>query len=83
MSMPGAPSVDPAKDPMIYTNLLPRPGSTDNSWESLIEIEKASDTAKLEQLVNNIENKLTDPNECVICHRVLSCKSGMSLKMHE
>lgn len=73
-------SVDPAKDPMIYTNLLPRPGSSDNSWESLIEIEKASDTAKLEQLVNNIENKLTDPNECVICHRVLSCKSA--LQMH-
>ena len=73
-------SVDPAKDPMIYTNLLPRPGSTDNSWESLIEIEKSSETTKLEALVNNIENKLTDPNECVICHRVLSCKSA--LQMH-
>ena len=73
-------SVDPAKDPMIYTNLLPRPGSTDNSWESLIEIEKNSETYKLEQLVNNIENKLSDPNECVICHRVLSCKSA--LQMH-
>ena len=77
--MPGNP-VDPAKDPAIYTNLLPRPGSTDNSWESLIEIEKSSETSKLEQLVNNIENKLSDPNECVICHRVLSCKSA--LQMH-
>ena len=74
------PNFDPAKDPNIYTNLLPRPGSNDNAWESLIEINKGSETSKLEQLVNSIEHKLTDPNECVICHRVLSCKSA--LQMH-
>ncbi|XP_045112445.1 homeotic protein spalt-major-like isoform X3 [Portunus trituberculatus] len=74
------PGIDPAKDPNIYTNLLPKPGSNDNSWEALIEIQKTSETMKLEQLVNNIENKLTDPNQCVICHRVLSCKSA--LQMH-
>ena len=73
-------NVDPSKDPNIYTNLLPRPGSNDNSWEALIEIEKTSETMKLEQLVNNIEHKLTDPNQCIICHRVLSCKSA--LQMH-
>ena len=78
LSLPS--NFDPAKDPNIYTNLLPRPGSNDNAWESLIEVSKASETSKLEQLVNNIENKLTDPNECVICHRVLSCKSA--LQMH-
>ena len=77
LTMPN--SFDPAKDPNIYTNLLPRPGSNDNAWESLIEVSKASETTKLEQLVNNIENKLTDPNECVICHRVLSCKSALQL----
>ncbi|XP_073986824.1 homeotic protein spalt-major-like isoform X4 [Rhodnius prolixus] len=71
---------DPIKDPAIYSSLLPRPGSTDNSWESLIEITKTSETHKLQQLVDNIENKLTDPNQCVICHRVLSCKSA--LQMH-
>ncbi|KAF5293108.1 hypothetical protein FQA39_LY13718 [Lamprigera yunnana] len=71
---------DPARDPAIYTNLLPRPGSNDNSWESLIEITKTSETAKLQQLVDNIENKLSDPNQCIICHRVLSCKSA--LQMH-
>ncbi|KAF5298395.1 hypothetical protein FQR65_LT01173 [Abscondita terminalis] len=71
---------DPARDPAIYTNLLPRPGSNDNSWESLIEITKTSETTKLQQLVDNIENKLSDPNQCVICHRVLSCKSA--LQMH-
>ncbi|XP_046676401.1 sal-like protein 3 isoform X2 [Homalodisca vitripennis] len=72
--------IDPSKDPALYTNLLPRPGSTDNSWESLIEVTKTSETSKLQQLVDNIEHKLTDPNQCVICHRVLSCKSA--LQMH-
>lgn len=72
--------VDPAKDPAIYNSLLPRPGSNDNSWESLIEVTKTSETHKLQQLVDNIEHKLTDPNQCVICHRVLSCKSA--LQMH-
>ncbi|XP_035702512.1 sal-like protein 1 isoform X4 [Folsomia candida] len=71
---------DPAKDPAIYTNLLPRPGSNDNAWESLIEVTKASETSKLQQLVDNIEHKLTDPNMCVICRRTLSCKSA--LQMH-
>lgn len=73
-------STDPAKDPAVYTCLLPRPGSNDNSWESLIEVTKTSETSKLQQLVDNIEHKLTDPNQCVICHRVLSCKSA--LQMH-
>lgn len=71
---------DLAKDPALYTSLLPRPGSNDNSWESLIEVTKTSETSKLQQLVDNIEHKLTDPNQCVICHRVLSCKSA--LQMH-
>lgn len=77
---PTTPLHDITKDPAIYTNLLPRPGSNDNSWESLIEVTKTSETSKLQQLVDNIEHKLTDPNQCVICHRVLSCKSA--LQMH-
>ncbi|KAL1124397.1 hypothetical protein AAG570_001026 [Ranatra chinensis] len=74
------PENDPAKDPAVYSTLLPRPGSNDNSWESLIEVTKTSETSKLQQLVDNIEHKLTDPNQCIICHRVLSCKSA--LQMH-
>ncbi|KAJ8921072.1 hypothetical protein NQ315_015868 [Exocentrus adspersus] len=77
---PSTPLTDITKDPSVYTNLLPRPGSNDNSWESLIEITKTSETSKLQQLVDNIEHKLSDPNQCVICHRVLSCKSA--LQMH-
>ncbi|KAL7858268.1 hypothetical protein AOLI_G00183700 [Acnodon oligacanthus] len=41
---------------------------------------EASETTKLQQLVENIDKKCADPNECVICHRVLSCQSA--LKMH-
>ena len=74
------PSVDATKDPNIYNNLLPRPGSNDNSWESLIEIDKSGELAKLEQMIHNSDGKLSDPNECVLCHRVLSCKSA--LQMH-
>ncbi|XP_006639485.1 sal-like protein 4 [Lepisosteus oculatus] len=42
--------------------------------------EQSSGTAKLQQMVESLEKKTDDPNECVICHRVLSCQS--SLKMH-
>ena len=77
---PAVSNIDPTKDPIIYNNLLPRPGSNDNSWESLIEIDKTGDIAKLEQLIQSSEGKLSDPNECVLCHRVLSCKSA--LQMH-
>ncbi|KAL6086794.1 hypothetical protein STEG23_033629 [Scotinomys teguina] len=42
--------------------------------------ESGSETLKLQQLVENIDKATTDPNECLICHRVLSCQS--SLKMH-
>lgn len=61
----------------IFPSMMPRPGSTDNSWESYIEVDRSSETSKLQQLVDNIENKITDPNECVVCHKVLSCRSAL------
>ncbi|XP_004698381.1 sal-like protein 4 [Echinops telfairi] len=42
--------------------------------------EPGSETLKLQQLVENLDKATSDPNECLICHRVLSCQS--SLKMH-
>ena len=69
-----------SKDPIFYQSLLPKPGSTDSTWETLMEVQKASETAKLQQLVDNIEHKLKDPNQCFFCKRVLSCKSA--LQMH-
>lgn len=47
---------------------------------SAIAGEPSSGTAKLQQMVDGLEKRTNDPNECVICHRVLSCQS--SLKMH-
>eukprot|EP00079_Xenopus_tropicalis_P023426 XP_012815812.1 PREDICTED: sal-like protein 1 isoform X1 [Xenopus tropicalis] len=46
----------------------------------LLDVAPASETSKLQQLVENIDKKSSDPNECVICRRVLSCQSA--LKMH-
>ncbi|KAM5291080.1 sal-like protein 4 [Glossophaga mutica] len=42
--------------------------------------ELGSQTLKLQQLVKNVDKATTDPNECLICHRALSCQS--SLRMH-
>ncbi|XP_016353082.1 sal-like protein 3 [Sinocyclocheilus anshuiensis] len=41
---------------------------------------QTSETSKLQQFVENIDKKMMEPNQCVICHRVLSCQSA--LKMH-
>ncbi|XP_075693643.1 sal-like protein 1 [Rhinoderma darwinii] len=46
----------------------------------LLDTAPTSETSKLQQLVENIDKKSSDPNECVICRRVLSCQSA--LKMH-
>lgn len=46
----------------------------------LLDSTEASETSKLQQLVENIDKKITDPNQCILCHRVLSCQSA--LKMH-
>lgn len=71
---------DHPQEMRFFPSMLTRPGSTDNSWESYIEVDKSSETSKLQQLVDNLENKITDPNECCVCHKVLSCRSA--LQMH-
>lgn len=63
------------RNTILPSNIL----DNDDNLEQFMEIDK-SETSKLQQLVDNIEHKLTDPNQCVICHRVLSCKSA--LQMH-
>ncbi|XP_067624878.1 homeotic protein spalt-major isoform X2 [Eurosta solidaginis] len=70
-----SPFFNPIKHEMA---LLPRPHSNDNSWENFIEVSNTSETLKLKELMKN--KKLTDPNQCVVCDRVLSCKSA--LQMH-
>ncbi|KAI5704102.1 hypothetical protein M8J75_002021 [Diaphorina citri] len=52
-------------------------GMADHFWEDFIEIKKTCATRKL---LDRAENKVTEPNQCVVCRRVLSCKSA--LQMH-
>ncbi|XP_033831743.1 sal-like protein 3 [Periophthalmus magnuspinnatus] len=52
----------------------------DTKLSAMLESMQPSETSKLQKLVENIDKKITDPNECVLCHRVLSCQSA--LKMH-
>ncbi|MEQ2315457.1 hypothetical protein AMECASPLE_022600 [Ameca splendens] len=79
--------------PSISTVFGPDPGLDPNHKEakellgafhhmngSTLPGELGSGTAKLQQMVDGLEKRTNDPNECVICHRVLSCQS--SLKMH-
>ncbi|KAK3086102.1 hypothetical protein FSP39_013584 [Pinctada imbricata] len=71
-SLPMGPS---SRDSILPTKMI----SHDDNLEKYMEIDR-SETSKLQQLVDNIEKKVSDPNQCVICHRVLSCKSA--LQMH-
>uniref|UniRef100_A0A8D8T8N8 Homeotic protein spalt-major n=1 Tax=Cacopsylla melanoneura TaxID=428564 RepID=A0A8D8T8N8_9HEMI len=61
--------------PPIYVS--PSGGMADHFWEDFIEIKKTCATRKL---LDRAENKVTEPNQCVVCRRVLSCKSA--LQMH-
>ncbi|XP_077983458.1 sal-like protein 1 [Glandiceps talaboti] len=72
MSIPNIPKSDSV--------LLPKTTITSPFTSVLDNSIKTSETSKLQQLVENIEQKLSDPNMCVICHRILSCKSA--LQMH-
>ncbi|KAK3607354.1 hypothetical protein CHS0354_036966, partial [Potamilus streckersoni] len=80
---PLPPSIPPSSQvaaESVRPSILPaKVIDNDDSLEQFMEIDK-SETSKLQQLVDNIEHKMTDPNQCVICHRVLSCKSA--LQMH-
>ena len=71
-------------DNKMMPNMFPPPpamaDNNDEAWENFIEIDKEGETSKLEHLVNSLGTKLADPNECIVCHKVLSCKSA--LQMH-
>ncbi|XP_063697531.1 homeotic protein spalt-major [Culicoides brevitarsis] len=69
---------DTVLDPAFFPSHLARPDSRDSSWENFIEI--SSETSKLQELVDNIDNKTTEPNQCLVCKKVLSCRSA--LQMH-
>ncbi|XP_072529765.1 sal-like protein 1 [Salminus brasiliensis] len=64
-----------AVGPSLCENLKPK-----FPFGGLPDCMEASETTKLQQLVEKIDKKCMEPNECIICHRVLSCQSA--LKMH-
>ena len=54
------------------------PLNEDDPMEQFMEIQSsAEEAAKIEALVKNMEGTLSDPNQCVMCQRVLSCKSAL------
>lgn len=71
-------------EPNMLAHMFPSPmqnlENNGEEWENFIEIDKEGETSKLEHLVNSLGHKLSDPNECIVCHKVLSCKSA--LQMH-
>ncbi|KAM9496846.1 sal-like protein 1 [Clarias gariepinus] len=60
--------------------LLPEDIKQKFEFKGIPDCMDTSETTKLQQLVEKINRKSTDPNECMICHRILSCQSA--LKMH-
>lgn len=50
--------------------------TNDDSLEEFMEILKPENT-HLEQLAKNLDGSVSDPNQCLICKRVLSCKSAL------
>ncbi|XP_030060186.1 sal-like protein 1 isoform X2 [Microcaecilia unicolor] len=79
------PTADPASiSTVTFTNplmpLMSEQFKAKFPFGGLLDSVPASETSKLQQLVENIDKKASDPNECIICHRVLSCQSA--LKMH-
>ncbi|KAI1707067.1 zinc-finger double domain-containing protein [Ditylenchus destructor] len=53
---------------------------SDDDWESMMEVNCSDEAEKIRALVGDKAVPVTDSNQCVICRRVLSCKSA--LQMH-
>uniref|UniRef100_A0A915MC91 C2H2-type domain-containing protein n=1 Tax=Meloidogyne javanica TaxID=6303 RepID=A0A915MC91_MELJA len=52
----------------------------DDDWEQMMEISCTDEAEKIRELAGDNAQPPTDPNQCIICRRVLSCKSA--LQMH-
>uniref|UniRef100_A0A183DIC9 C2H2-type domain-containing protein n=1 Tax=Gongylonema pulchrum TaxID=637853 RepID=A0A183DIC9_9BILA len=54
--------------------------NNDDDWEALMEVSTTDESEKIRALVGDKALPTTDPNQCLLCRRVLSCKSA--LQMH-
>ncbi|XP_020663232.3 sal-like protein 1 isoform X2 [Pogona vitticeps] len=75
-----SPAVDSSSNSNPLMPLMSEQFKAKFPFGGLLDATPSSETSKLQQLVENIDKKAIDPNECLICHRVLSCQSA--LKMH-
>uniref|UniRef100_UPI00398EE4FC sal-like protein 4 n=1 Tax=Pristiophorus japonicus TaxID=55135 RepID=UPI00398EE4FC len=66
--------------PILATSIISETSRPKLPFGNILDNSQASETSKLQQLVENIDKTSSDPNECAVCHRILSCQS--SLKMH-
>ncbi|XP_072132928.1 sal-like protein 4 [Mobula birostris] len=62
------------------TSIMSETSKPKQPFGNVLDNSQTSETSKLQQLVENIDKTSADPNECAVCHRILSCQS--SLKMH-
>lgn len=70
---------EPFTSMSLFSCSSPHSVTSDESKQPADSLQ-TSETSKLQQLVENIDKKMTDPNQCSLCNRVLSCQSA--LKMH-
>ncbi|EFO92491.1 CRE-SEM-4 protein [Caenorhabditis remanei] len=62
------------------TDIFSSRHENDDDWEALMEISTSDEAEKIRALVGDKAVPTTDPNQCILCRRVLSCKSA--LQMH-
>ncbi|KAL3080069.1 hypothetical protein niasHT_034627 [Heterodera trifolii] len=58
----------------------PTQQNEEDDWEAMMEISNTDEQEKIRELAGENALPTTDPNQCIICRRVLSCKSA--LQMH-
>ncbi|KAH7722349.1 zinc-finger transcription factor [Aphelenchoides avenae] len=76
MPMNGIPTLSNA--PMSSSSQSPL--DNDDDWEAYMEVSLSDEYEKIRALVGDKPQPTKDPNECIVCHRILSCKSA--LQMH-
>ncbi|VDM93784.1 unnamed protein product [Onchocerca ochengi] len=77
-----AATMRPGPHPDLFLN---GPSSTpllnnDDDWEALMEVSTTDESEKIRALVGDKALPTTDPNQCLLCRRVLSCKSERPFK---
>ncbi|KAK0425793.1 hypothetical protein QR680_009388 [Steinernema hermaphroditum] len=77
---PSIPSFDLGRPPAAPHEMFLAASSNDDDWEALMEVSTSDESEKIRALVGDKALPTTDPNQCLLCRRVLSCKSA--LQMH-